>query len=131
MPITKGDIMPRPMKCRKVCCLPKNDGFVPIRRCEDKDETVFITVDEYETIRLIDNEGFLQEECGEYMKVARTTVQQIYTNARKKIAHALVNGLAIKIEGGDYRLCDGKEQFCDCGGCPRHRKSRENKGESE
>ena len=121
--------MPRPIKCRKVCSLPKNDGFVPVSRCEGKDETVFITVDEYETIRLIDNENFSQEECGEYMKVARTTVQQIYTNARKKIAHALVNGLAIKIEGGDYRICDGKETFCNCGGCPKHRKSRENKGE--
>ncbi|MDO4581941.1 MAG: DUF134 domain-containing protein [Bacillota bacterium] len=117
--------MPRPMKCRKVCCLPKNDGFVPLRRSEGLDETVFITLDEYETIRLIDNEGFSQEECGEYMKIARTTVQTIYSNARKKIAGALINGFSIKIQGGDYRLCDGKEPYCDCGGCQRHRQKKE------
>lgn len=113
--------MPRPMKCRKVCCLPKNNGFVPVLGKDDTTETVIITVDEYETVRLIDNENMTQEECGEYMRVARTTVQQIYNSARKKIAHALVNGLAVKIEGGDYHICDGKEKHCACGGCEKHR----------
>ncbi|MDO4544289.1 MAG: DUF134 domain-containing protein [Clostridia bacterium] len=121
--------MPRPMKCRKVCCLPRNNGFVPLQNCGGASETVLISVDEYEAIRLIDNEGFSQEQCGDYMNVARTTVQMIYKNARKKIAHALVNGLAIRIEGGDYRLCDGKEEICACGGCQRHRQNRERKGE--
>ena len=55
------------------------------------------------------------------MRVARTTVQQIYNSARKKIADALVNGFAVKIEGGDYRLCDGKEKYCACGGCEKHK----------
>lgn len=123
--------MPRPMKCRRVCCLPRNNGFIPVSGKDHTNETVIITVDEYETVRLIDNENMSQEECGEYMRIARTTVQQIYNNARKKIAHALVNGLAIKIEGGDYRLCDGKEAFCNCGGCPKHRQNRGNKGELE
>lgn len=113
--------MPRPIKCRRVCCLPRNNEFVPVSSMDDVNKTVIITVDEYETVRLIDNENMSQEKCGEYMRVARTTVQQIYNNARKKIAQALVNGLAIKIEGGDYRLCDGKEKHCACGGCEKHR----------
>lgn len=112
--------MPRPKKQRKVCCLPKNNTFTPARHDAAADP-VIITVDEYETIRLIDNEGFSQEECSGYMKIARTTVQQIYTNARKKIAHALVEGLILKIEGGDYSLCDGSEHHCGCGGCRRSR----------
>lgn len=113
--------MPRPIKCRKVCCLPRINEFVPAQENKPSDEIVIMTVDEYESIRLIDNEDFSQEECSEYMKIARTTVQQIYNNARKKIARAIVDGLVLKIEGGEYRLCDGKEEYCGCGGCRRHR----------
>lgn len=74
--------MPRPRKCRKVCCLPNNDGFVPVRGGEELTPIV-LNVDEYESIRLIDREGFSQKQCGEYMHIARTTVQQIYASARK------------------------------------------------
>lgn len=91
--------MPRPRKCRKVCCLPDNDGFVPVRGGEELTPIV-LNVDEYESIRLIDREGFSQEQCGEYMRIARTTVQQIYAAARKKLADALVDGLPLRIEGG-------------------------------
>lgn len=112
--------MPRPRKCRKVCHLPQTMEFVPVDSC-DRSTPVILTVDEYETIRLIDKQGFSQEECGAYMKIARTTVQQIYTTARKKLADVLVDGLPLKIEGGDYQLCDGKEAYCECGGCYKHR----------
>ena len=81
--------MPRPRKCRKICCLPDNDGFVPVLGGEELTPIV-LNVDEYESIRLIDREGFSQEQCGEYMRIARTTVQQIYAAARKKLADALV-----------------------------------------
>ena len=67
--------MPRPRKCRKVCRLPANLAFLPENHIENI-PAVILTVDEYETIRLIDKEGFSQEECGAYMQVARTTVQQ-------------------------------------------------------
>lgn len=112
--------MPRPRKCRKVCCLPKIKEFLPTN-ADTHTEGVTLTVDEYETIRLIDKQGFSQEDCGIYMQVARTTVQQIYTSAREKLAAALVDGLPLRIEGGDYQLCDGKEEVCRCGGCKRHR----------
>lgn len=112
--------MPRPRKCRKVCCLPDAREFVPTGGKAGA-PAVIMTVDEYETIRLVDKQGFSQEECGSYMKIARTTVQQIYTSARKKIADALVEGLPLRIEGGDYQLCDGKEAYCGCGGCRKHR----------
>ena len=87
-------------------------------------QPVIMTVDEYETLRLIDKEGFSQEKCGEYMNVARTTVQQIYSSAREKVACVLVDGRPLKIEGGDYRLCGGEELQCDCGGCSRHRREK-------
>ena len=112
--------MPRPRKCRKVCCLPKINEFQP--KSGNKGRMI-LTVDEYEAIRLIDKEGFSQEECAGYMQVARTTVQQIYNSARKKIAKALVDGMAIRIEGGEYALCSGEEAACGCGGCGKHRRA--------
>lgn len=99
--------MARPRKCRRVCGLPENRRFVP--EVPGGDTAVVLNVDEYETLRLIDKEGLSQEECGVYMDIARATVQQIYQNARKKVATALVEGLALQIDGGDYRLCDGVE----------------------
>ena len=124
-----GESMPRPRKCRKVCCLPDNDGFVPVRGGEELTPIV-LNVDEYESIRLIDREGFSQEQCGEYMRIARTTVQQIYAAARKKLADALVEGLPLRIEGGDFTLCSGNSAAYGCRNCyqkkihPMHEKPK-------
>ncbi|MBU3228111.1 DUF134 domain-containing protein [Clostridium algidicarnis] len=115
--------MPRPMKRRKVCCLPKNNRFGPVDSLVDTKDYINMTVDEYETIRLIDLEGFKQEDCAKQMKVARTTVQSIYMEARKKLAESLVNGKVLFIEGGEYQLCDGLENECGPG-CNRHRGGR-------
>ncbi len=112
--------MPRPRKWRKVCCLPQNNLFGPINEIVETSEIIKMSIEEYETVRLIDLQGFMQEEAAEKMNIARTTVQRIYNDARKKIAQSLVNGLVLLIEGGDYRLCQGEEKTCDCGGCKRH-----------
>lgn len=132
--------MPRPRKWRRVCGLPGYARFGPLggRRVAESAEssstpptvpqpahmTVVMTVEEYEAVRLIDLEGFTQEECAKQMGIARTTVQGMYDSARKKIADSLVNGKAMVIEGGDYVLCDGLEETCQCGGCARHRRGR-------
>lgn len=112
--------MPRPMKWRKVCCLPESNKFGPLDSTSEDKDYVNMTVDEYETIRLIDLEGFTQEECAKQMNVARTTVQGIYVEARKKLAESLVNGKVLLIEGGEYRLCNGFGEGCGRG-CRRHR----------
>lgn len=109
--------MPRPIKCRKVCRMPIADAFVANAQTQ---ESIVLTVDEYECIRLVDHQGFSQEKCAEYMQVSRATAQLICDTARKKIAAALVKGYSIRIEGGEYRLCDGNEETCGCGGCKRH-----------
>lgn len=118
----EGSKVARPKKCRKVCQMPMINEFRPINDFSGK-SAVVLTVDEYEAVRLIDRQGFSQEECSAYMQVARTTAQKIYNSARKKIADALVEGSALRIEGGDYQLCDGLEEFCSCGGCKKHRRS--------
>lgn len=112
--------MPRPKKCRKVCCMPKYNEFIPAKKSHENDEPIILSVDEYEAIRLIDDENLSQEECSKQMNVARTTIQQIYTIARKKIAKALVNGNRLLIQGGDYVICEGKEKHCHHNSCNRH-----------
>ena len=64
------------------------------------DESVRMTVDEYEAVRLLDVEGLTQEACADRMNVARTTVTAIYDSARKKIADAIVHGKRLLIAGG-------------------------------
>ena len=114
--------MARPRKRRRVCSLPENSRFGPLGSPLGA-EPINMTVDEYETIRLIDLEGFNQEECAKQMNIARSTVQGIYVDARKKLAEALVNGKVLHIEGGDYRLCDGLGEGCGRG-CRRRRGRR-------
>ncbi len=80
----------------------------------DSSNQVQMSVDEYEAIRLMDFEGCNQEECAAQMGIARTTLQGIYNDARKKIAEALVQGKNLTISGGDYTLC---EDFCRGNGC--------------
>ncbi|MBS4534158.1 DUF134 domain-containing protein [Clostridium sp. D2Q-14] len=111
--------MPRPRKWRKVCCLPENDRFGPLGMPKNRDEIINMTVDEYETIRLIDLEGLTQAECSEQMNIARTTVQGIYREARKKLAESLVKGKILKIEGGEYKICSGHRNRCGNVGCGR------------
>ena len=83
--------MARPRKCRRVCGMPRTNSFAPMgsQLCEER---IIMAVDEYETIRLIDLAGYTQEECAAQMGIARTTVQGIYNDARRKLADALVNG---------------------------------------
>lgn len=83
-------------------------------------EAVIMTVDQYETVRLIDLEGLTQEACAEKMQIARTTVQSIYAEARKKLADALVNSKMLRIEGGEYKLCEDADEPCGHGGCRHH-----------
>lgn len=118
--------MPRPRKWRRVCCLPGSNLFGPLNSGKDTDDFVTMTIEEYEAIRLIDLEGLTQEECAESMDVARTTVQRIYNDARRKLAQSLVNAEILKIEGGSYKLCEEDPQSRCCYGHCHRRRGRNN-----
>ncbi|MEG1609290.1 MAG: DUF134 domain-containing protein [Clostridia bacterium] len=110
--------MARPMKCKKVCQMPKCNKFGALDG--NVGETIVMSVEEFETIRLIDYQGFTQEQASEKMNIARTTAQAIYDQARKKLAKTLVEGGSLNIEGGSFVLCKGEETECNCGGCEKH-----------
>jgi predicted DNA-binding protein (UPF0251 family) len=101
--------------------MPQSSRFGPLDGTDAQNGVVVMSVDEYETIRLIDLDGYDQEACAAQMNVSRSTVQGIYDAARKKIARSIVEGAILRIEGGDYRLCDGMSGQCGGKGCHRHR----------
>ena len=105
--------MVRPLKCRRVCNIPKNLFF----GSKNSQTIIEMAIDEYETIRLIDLEQLTQEECAVRMNVARTTVQSIYSNARKKLAQCLINDFCLKIQGGDYKICEFAGKMCNKSCC--------------
>lgn len=102
--------MGRRVKCRRICEMPRIDEFAPAN--VNSQEEIEMTVDEFETIRLIDHQGYSQEECARQMNVARTTVQSIYDSARKKLAETLVDGKKLKIGGGAYEVCPNAKECC-------------------
>lgn len=108
--------MPRKVKCRKVCHYPQTLEFLPQNNNAEL-EPIVLTVDEYEAIRLIDRCSMSQEQCAAFMQIARTTVQRIYETARKKLADFVVEGRPLRIEGGDFRLCNGSSTGCGCVDC--------------
>ena len=111
--------MPRPCKRRRVCLLPERRCFRPAE--ERPGQAVEMTVDEFETIRLIDLEGLTQEACARRMDVSRATVQAIYGTARTKLARFLVQGGELVSGGGEFVPCPGGAP--GCGRC--HRPCRE------
>ncbi|MGD9760911.1 MAG: DUF134 domain-containing protein [Candidatus Izemoplasmatales bacterium] len=104
--------MSRPQKSRYVCQLPQYSVFGPKGVKSNRLERITLLVDELETVRLIDHLGYTQEEAAEQMNVARTTVQRIYNDARKKIASSLIDGKIIVIEGGEFTLCEDNNGRC-------------------
>lgn len=98
--------MPRPHKCRLVSELPDYECFrpdgIPVK------ESVVLSCDEYEVIRLVDFEQCTHAMCAKRMGISRTTVTEIYGAARYKLADCLVNGKILEIKGGNYRYVKEK-----------------------
>lgn len=93
--------MPRPKCCRHVCGVPDKNYFKPRGIPSSELNEVVLHLDEYEAIRLADYEQLYQEEAAARMNISRQTFGRIIETAHKKIADVLINGKALKIEGGE------------------------------
>ena len=56
--------MPRPCKRRRICAMPGCRRFGPGGGCENREQIVTMTLDEYESVRLIDLEDDTGAVCG-------------------------------------------------------------------
>lgn len=94
----------RPKKIRWVKCVPGERCFKPLCKPLNKLEGVYLTLDEFEAVRLACLEGLKQVHAAKLMMISRSTFSRIITSAHKKIADGLVNIKAIKIEGGCCKI---------------------------
>lgn len=95
--------MGRPNKSKIVSRLPVYEEFLTRGR-EDTENKLILSVEEFETLRLLDYLGMTQEECARSMQIGRATVQMLYTEARKKVTRFLVEGTGLWIHGGNYEV---------------------------
>ena len=65
-----------------------------------------MTLDGLEALRLADAEGMEHEQAAELMGISRPTFSRLLAEARGIVAKGLVNGWAIRIEGGNYEFAD-------------------------
>ncbi len=90
--------MSRPKKCRCINCTPNTFYFKPKGIPVFELEEVSLSLDELEAIRLADYEGLYHEDAALKMDVSRATFGRIVSEARKKVAEAIVDGKALRIE---------------------------------
>ncbi len=96
--------MGRMPKCRCVASIPEVTFFKPVGKPYRSLEEVCLSVEEAEAIRLRDLEGLEQTECARRMNVSRPTFHRVLGAARTKLADAILNGKAIRIEGGTFEM---------------------------
>jgi predicted DNA-binding protein (UPF0251 family) len=105
-------------------------GFKPFGMPLSELKIIELQFDEYEGINLVNYQDMSQEAAAEMMGISRPTFTRIYNRALKKIAKAFVEGMAIKIEGGNvefekqwykcqkcFKLIDGLDNHIKCNGC--------------
>ena len=96
--------MPRPRICRRVRFRPNSTYFKPAGvRIVDLVETI-LSFEESEAIRLIDFEETSQDKAAKQMEISQPTLSRLLKSARKKISDSIINGKAIKIQGGNYKM---------------------------
>jgi len=89
---------------RRVASIPQVTYFKPAGVPARILEEVRLSVEEAEALRLKDIEGLGQEECAGKMNISRPTFHRVLGAARSKLADALLNGKAIRIEGGNFEM---------------------------
>ena len=96
--------MARPPKWRKVDQEPAVTYFkprgIPLRGLDE----VILTVEGFEALRMSDMEGMEQDAAAVRMGISRQTFGRILATARKTVSTAIVKGIGLRIEGGNYIL---------------------------
>jgi len=96
--------MARPRRIRRISFQPDVTYFKPAGIPMAHLKETVLSFDELEAIRLVDSEEIEQSEASEKMKISQPTLSRLLKEARKKLANAIINGQAIKIQGGNFKM---------------------------
>lgn len=107
--------MPRPQKKRSVRRPPVHSHFKPTGIPARQLEALELTLDEFEAIRLADYRGLDHQESADGMGISRSTFSRLIERARTKLARFLVEGMFLRIEGGEIHFQDNLIRCADCG----------------
>jgi predicted DNA-binding protein (UPF0251 family) len=113
--------MARPVTARRIPGELEERFFKPQAVPMHELETVHLTLDGLEALRLADLEGLYQEEAARRMGVSRATFARVLAAARQVVADALVNGKAVEIRGGPVNRQAGRNWPCPVHGGRRRR----------
>ncbi|WP_299528136.1 DUF134 domain-containing protein [uncultured Lutibacter sp.] len=116
--------MARPEKNRKILQPPIMKGFKPYGIPQCKMESIRLSLEEYESIRLVNYEMLPQKEAAVHMNISRPTLTRIYNKALKNITKAFIEGKTIEIEGGNYEF---EKDWYKCRKCHKLVEEVENK----
>ncbi|MBD3166586.1 DUF134 domain-containing protein [bacterium] len=109
--------LPRPHKQRQIAFKTDVRGFKPLGIPMRDLDTIELTADEIEALRLAHLEGFYQVAIARHMNVSRQTVARILDSAHRKVTEALVEGKALAFSGGPVEWLDDAPERCPrCGG---------------
>jgi len=89
--------MARPVKARRISCVPAASYFKPVGIPMRELEELVLGMDELEAMRLTDLDGLYQADAAAKMGVSRQTIGNILNSAHRKLADALLNGKALRI----------------------------------
>ena len=106
-------IVARPNNCRKISNLPDIEYFKPVALPLAQLEEVVLSLDEFEAIQLADAVGLYHDAAAERMGISRQTFGRILETAHSKVAEFLVDGKALKIEGGNVTMPRQRTFKCD------------------
>ncbi len=100
---------------RRIASPPRFDSYKPSGIPRSNLDKITITIDEFEAFRLADYKGHDHLEASVQMQISRPTFSRLIEKARAKIAHAVVDGLELLIEGGNIDFSQGMHRCRDCG----------------
>ncbi len=106
--------MPGPYRKRWVAMPPKFTHFKPSGIPAQELPVIILTVDEFEAIRLADHLGLDHQQAADQMGISRPTFSRLIEKARHKYAKVLIEGYALRIEGGHF---DYQNPYFECNDC--------------